>query len=106
MSGEKKYEFRRTIFSRKVDIVVLYVTFPVKKVIAEFDIVQIICSPLDNLWNVTNQDAGIDRSHFYKYFLGKEIGYAIEIGNIRTYEEPFSPVKKLGLKPPQSFLYI
>jgi len=104
--GEKKYEFRRTIFSRKVDVVLLYVTTPVQRVVAEFDVLSIISEPLDLLWRRTRKYAGIDMTLFYEYFNGLEKGYAIEIGDVRLYKEPFCPVKKLGVKPPQSFAYV
>ena len=104
--GEKKYEFRRTIFSRKVDVVLLYVTTPVQRVVAEFDILGIISEPLDILWKRTRKHAGIEKALFYDYFNGLEKGHAIEIGDIRLYNEPFCPTKRLGIKPPQSFAYI
>jgi len=104
--GEKKYEFRRTIFSRKVDVVLLYVTTPVQRVVAEFDILGIISEPLDALWKRTRKYAGINKGFFYDYFSGLEKGHAIEIGEIRLYNEPFCPAKELGVKPPQSFAYI
>jgi predicted transcriptional regulator len=104
--GGKKYEFRRIIFSRKVDIIVVYVTSPVRKVVAEFDVISIISEPLFNLWDKTWKFAGIDITVFLKYFKGCKEGHAIEIGEVRLYNEPFCPVKKFGLRPPQLFSYL
>lgn len=39
--GEKRFEFRRRIFKKDVDSVVIYVTSPVKMVMAEFTIKKI-----------------------------------------------------------------
>src|SRR5450756_1588152 len=34
LRGEKRYEFRRTVFSRHVDVVLVYVPSPVRRVVA------------------------------------------------------------------------
>lgn len=104
--GAKRYEFRRTIFSRRVDVVLLYVSAPVQRVVAEFDVLSVISAPLPTLWKKTRQYAGIDKTYFLNYFEGLDIGHAIKIGEIRKYKEPFCPVKELGLSPPQSFSYL
>ena len=104
--GEKKYEFRRTIFTRPVDIVVVYATAPIRRVVAEFDVRSVISESLSLLWKRTHHFAGIDSEFFWKYFKGKDYGYAIEIGDVRTYKTPFCPIKELGVYPPQSFIYL
>lgn len=104
--GAKRYEFRRTIFSRRVDVVLLYVSAPVQRVVAEFDVLSVISAPLPTLWTKTGRYAGIDKASFFNYFEGLDIGHAIKIGEVRQYNEPFCPVKELGLRPPQSFSYL
>lgn len=42
LAGEKKYEFRRVIFSRRVNIVVIYATAPIRRVVGEFDVLAVI----------------------------------------------------------------
>jgi predicted transcriptional regulator len=106
LRGEKRYEFRRRIFSRTVDIVVVYVTAPVSRVVGEFDVRSIISAPLPALWSRTKSQAGIDEAYFLSYFEGKDEGYAIEIGDFRAYEIPYCPAGVLGKRPPQSFLYL
>lgn len=106
LRGEKRYEYRRSIFSRQVDIVLVYVSSPVRRVVAEFDITAIITKTLPQLWQQTRKFAGIDESLFYKYFQGVEYGHAIAIGNVRLYDNPFCPVEAFGLRPPQSFIYL
>ena len=106
LRGYKRYEFRRIIFSRQVDVIVVYITAPVKKVVAEFDVISIISEPLLILWDRTWKFAGIDINFFLKYFEGCKVGHAIEIGNVRLYSEPFCPMNKFGIRPPQSFLYL
>lgn len=94
------------IFSRPVDIVVVYVTVPVKRVIAEFDIRGIVCARVSTLWTKTKAYAGIDEAYFRAYFHGREFGYAIEVGEVRIYERPVCPVEHFGVRPPQSFAYL
>lgn len=106
LNGNKKYELRRTRFSRHVDIVVIYVTAPVQKVVGEFDVIAILSGPVKSLWEKTQQYADTDEDAFFSYFKGLQNGYAIQIGEVRRYEEPFCPIKQFGIKPPQSFVYL
>lgn len=105
-SGKKWYEFRRIKFSRSVDVVVIYVTSPISRVVAEFDIEEIISKPILELWEYTWEHAGVDEECFFQYFNGKEIGHALKIGEVRHYKFPYHPVDKLGINPPQSFVYL
>lgn len=105
-AGEKKYEFRRAIFARRVDIVVVYATAPVRQVVGEFDVDAVISAPLQSLWERTGQYAGVAEDAFFDYFRGRQTGHAIRIGQVRQYAEPFCPIKRFGVKPPQSFLYL
>jgi predicted transcriptional regulator len=104
--GEKKFEFRRSIFARPVDVVIVYATVPVQRVVAEFDVCSIISEKLPTLWKRTHKSAGIGREFFLKYFEGKDYGHAIEIGKVRLYKMPFCPIEKFGIRPPQSFVYL
>lgn len=106
LRGEKKYEFRRSIFARPVRVVLLYASAPVRRVVAEFEVRSIISQPLQTLWNRTKIFAGIGEEFFFRYFHGREYGHAIEIGEVRPYKAPFCPVERFGIKPPQSFVYI
>jgi predicted transcriptional regulator len=58
------------------------------------------------LWRRTREYAGIDEALFYRYFDGLDYGHAIAIGEVRTYDAPFCPIEQLGLRPPQSFVYL
>jgi len=106
LRGEKRYEFRRRIFRRPINVVVVYATVPVRRVVAEFSVTSVICDSPGALWRLTRKVAGIEKQTFFKYFQGKKLGYAIEIGRVRRYRSPFCPVAELGVKPPQSFVYL
>ena len=104
--GKKKYEFRRSIFARPVDVVLVYATVPVKRIVAEFDVCSVISETLPTLWKRTQKFAGINSEYFCEYFTGKNIGHAIKIGNVRPYKIPFCPIEEFGIRPPQSFVYL
>lgn len=105
-SGEKIYEFRKAIFKRKVQNVVVYASYPVGKIIGEFEIDDIIQTHPEELWNETKEGAGVDKSFFDKYFSGREKGYAIKIKKYTKYNTPIDPYSTYeGFKAPQSFMY-
>jgi len=106
-SGEKKYEFRRVIFKKpEVNTVVVYASTPVKKVIGEFSIKNIIFDEIGSLWKRTKQFSGISEDFFYQYFNEKDFGYAIEIGKIEKYNKALSLKDHFNVSPPQSFMYL
>lgn len=106
-TGIKKYEFRRSIFKRSnIDKVIIYASSPIKMVIGEFKIEEIICSNIENLWEKTKGSSGISKEYFCKYFEDKEKGYAIKIKNYKRYKKPLCLKKDFGLTPPQSYVYL
>ena len=105
-SGDKRFEFRRVVFKRPVDVVVVYATSPIRKVLGEFDVKQVVSDSVDQLWENTKKRAGIDRQKFFNYFSNVETGFAIEIGETRQYEEPLCLDCHFGVRPPQSFQYL
>lgn len=105
IKGEKKFEYRRKIFKREVESVIIYASSPTKVVIGEFLIEDIIEKDLNLLWSITCKYSGIEEEFFWFYFKGVEKGYALKIGELKLYDEPFN-IEKFGVKPPQSFVYI
>ncbi len=102
--GNKKYEYRKAIFKKNVDTVVIYKTTPFCKIIGEFEIDGILYDTPENIWQITQEFAGITQDYFDKYFYNRKIAYAIKIGNIKQYElEPKDIIKQF--KAPQSFMY-
>src|SRR3989442_1204917 len=106
INGEKRYEFRRTKFRKPVEVVLVYATVPIQRVLAEFDVKTVLSGKPERLWRRTQRFAGIERKSFFDYFRGADVGYAIEIGEVRKYRNPYCPVEQLGVRPPQSFLYL
>lgn len=106
-SGEKQFEFRRTIFKdKRVTKVVVYASSPVQKVIGEFDIDVVLNDDIDILWQKTKKQSGITYDFFASYFTNKKEGYAIKVKNYRRYKKPLCLKSDFQLHPPQSFVYL
>ncbi|MEC8328150.1 MAG: ASCH domain-containing protein [Pseudomonadota bacterium] len=108
LEGTKKFEFRKNCFKRDgVKTVVVYSTMPVGKVVGEFDIEDIISEHPELLWNRTKKAAGISKQFFDEYYLGREKGTAIKVGNVVRYERPLC-LSELGdnITAPQSYRYL
>ena len=108
LDGTKKYEYRTTIFSRTdVQKVIIYASSPVKKIVGEFQIAEIIRDKPEALWLRTYISAGVHRDFFFQYFTGKDDAYAINIKRLKKYNAPVNPWDILpDFTPPQSFKYI
>jgi len=107
LSGDKRYEFRKVLFKRNVDTIVIYATMPVGKIIGEFKVEDILQDKPASLWDRTKEYSGITQDFFNQYFKGKSKAFAIQIKSPSRYREPFD-LKKLLLHgvPPQSFCYL
>lgn len=106
-SGEKRFEYRKSIFKEKVDTIVVYVSMPVGKIIGELSIREIIEAPPNELWEKTKNTSGISHDFFIAYFKGKKKGYAIKIGKVERYDKPVNPYNgSKSFVPPQSFRYL
>jgi|TARA_Y100000310_G_C20543264_1_gene744359 predicted transcriptional regulator len=105
--GSKRYEYRRTIFKRdEVKKVVVYASDPIRKVIGEFEIEEIIQDNPKVLWERTKHFGGISEKRFFEYFTNKPKGYAIQVKATNKYETPLPLSSFLTSPPPQSFMYL
>jgi predicted transcriptional regulator len=107
-SGEKKFEFRKTLFkNEKVTTVVIYATMPTGKVVGEFEVGPILKDCPSKLWRKTKKFSGISKEFFEAYFQGRSSGYAISVKNAVRYEDPLELHMLIpGAVPPQSFRYL
>lgn len=105
--GSKKYEFRRTIFKRTgIKTVIIYASYPIKRIVGEFQIKEIISDDIDKIWEMTKDHAGISKAFFESYYADKKIATVIHIGKIKKYEED-KFLSDFNLKQaPQSFCYL
>lgn len=104
--GTKKFEFRKSIFKNdRVKKIIVYASSPVQQVIGEFEIENIHKHDLETLWEMTQEHSGISEDFYYQYFADKEMGFAIEVKNVKKYRKPKSLKEDFNLLPPQSFAY-
>ncbi|MDO9229704.1 MAG: hypothetical protein Q8M86_01060 [Syntrophales bacterium] len=105
--GSKRFEYRRAIFKRtEVKKIVVYASEPVRSVIGEFEIGDILHDEPHALWAMTKDYAGITKAKFLEYFTDKTKGYAIEVKSTRMYEVPLALKSFRVATPPQSFMYL
>jgi predicted transcriptional regulator len=105
--GSKKYEYRRVIFKRKdVETIVVYASDPIRRIIGEFDIGEVLYAAPEQLWERTSNCAGITKSRFMKYFTNQDKGFAIGVREARKYSNSLSLDDLMLSLPPQSFVYL
>jgi len=105
-TGKKKFEYRRIMFKQPVNRVVVYASSPMKMVIGEFIVKEILFEDLKSLWCRTRHQSGISRKYFYLYFSDKNKGYAIRVGRAIKYKKPRPLHEVYRMRAPQSFAYL
>ena len=104
ISGEKKYEYRTKAAKKDVDKIIIYETTPVKKVVAEVEVLEVLIMKPSELWELTKNQAGTTKSFFMSYFKGRDVAYAYKLGRVKVYKRPME-LSVFGLKSaPQSFV--
>ena len=97
-SGEKQFEYRKSIFKRQnIDTIIIYETKPIGKIVGEIQFNEILVDTPQNIWNKTKEKSGIS----------EKLAYAIKINKTIKYDKAINP-KEEGLifTAPQSFRYI
>jgi len=103
---EKRFEFRRSIFVQSVSKAIVYCTSPVKLILGEFEIGEILEGTPEDIWEKCSLCAGISKMEYDEYFVGSSRAYAITIEKPNRYTEPIDPRKDMvSFVAPQSFRY-
>ncbi len=107
LSGEKKVEFRKTVFKKSVNAIIIYSSSPVQRVVAICDINLVSKQRPLTLWKKYRHVGGIQYSDYKEYYNDKEFGVAIELSNIRILAQPLVLSDIVNVKcVPQSFMYV
>jgi predicted transcriptional regulator len=78
LDKKKLFEFRRAVFdASSVDSVVIYASSPIKKIVAEFNVSDIMAGTPESIWNQCQDNAGIGRDAFMEYFADKDTAFSI-----------------------------
>ncbi|MCI9031287.1 MAG: ASCH domain-containing protein [Clostridia bacterium] len=106
INGIKKYEYRKIAAKQDISSIIIYETTPIKKIVAEAEIEDVLMFSPEILWEKTKQESGITKEFFDKYFEGRDMAYAYKLGKIIVYAQP-KTLHDYGVKAaPQSFVYI
>ena len=105
LSGEKQYEYRKRI-PTNVETAVIYATAPVKKIVGEIQIDEVLSIPPKDLWKKTHIHSGLTNEKFFQYFNRMSIAHALSIKEVIIYEHPME-LSALNIKrAPQSWQYL
>ena len=106
LAGTKKFEYRKNKCKEKIDSLIIYSTSPIMKVVAEVEVKDVIEDTPQMVWSMTRTAAGIDKSFFDRYYLGRDIAVAYVLGEVRKFSVP-KYLADYGIKSaPQSFVYV
>lgn len=106
-SGEKRYEYRKNLPQKEIKKVIIYATKPIGAIVGEFEVLQVLKLPPQELWIKTKAYSGVSEKFYQQYFLNKEIAYAFEITKAVKYLNS-KPLSAIGIfiSPPQNFYYL
>lgn len=109
LSGEKRLEFRRTWAAQPVDLLAIYATSPVQRIVGLARIECIHYGSKTKLWELGKlHGGGISRRKLFAYLDGRKEAVALVIGHYLRLTEALDPRRLFdtNFKPPQSFRYL
>jgi predicted transcriptional regulator len=110
-NGDKTVELRKVKPKIKNgDLVIIYVTSPVKELAGVLKVDKVIEEDLEELWNKVKKKCGITKKEFDNYFKNKNIGYGISFKDVWKFSNP-TKLNSLrnkcpGFRPPQGYHYV
>lgn len=107
-SGQKKYEYRKRVFTRSdVDKVYIYATKPICRIVGYFTIAAMIEDSPNVMWQMTHEGSGITKEYFDAYFKNCDMAHAIKIGEVVKFDTPIDPKKVIkNFTAPQNYRYV
>lgn len=107
LDGTKRVEYRKRIpKDSQVNRVLIYSSYPVKKIVAEFVFDGIIAGTPEQVWKKTCEVSGINKDFFMRYFKDKSVAYAYRISNLRVFPAPKSLSDYSLESAPQDYCYV
>ena len=106
--GQKRAEFRRRYHPRLVSFpIILYETAPAQRFSLWVTLQDIVCDAPARLWSRFGHLTGTDRQPFDLYFDGAEMGSALLLDHVQSFDEPLSLHEARrtsnNYRPPQSY---
>jgi predicted transcriptional regulator len=94
---------------RNGSIVIVYVSSPQQTLSGAFKVAEVVQRPLQELWELVKDKAGISKEEYDEYFSGSHQGVAIFISEVLCLTNPIKlrdlRARILNFNPPQSFRY-
>ncbi|BAP87352.1 putative uncharacterized protein [Burkholderiales bacterium GJ-E10] len=109
LAGEKRLEFRRVWAARPVDVLAIYATAPVQRIVGLAWIEHVHHGSKTKLWELGKQHGGgIIRRKLFSYLSGRKEAVALVIGRHQRFADALDPrrVFDVNFRPPQSFRYL
>lgn len=110
LSGDKRYEFRKTKFSdpSEVKTAYMYASSPVQEIVGAFTVGEVEEETPQSLWGKFGDDSGMtEQSRFMDYFGDSDTGYAIEVRDPTRIAQSVDPRTFIeDFRPPVSFQYV
>jgi predicted transcriptional regulator len=110
LAGSKTFELRKRLPRATADTLLIYCSSPRMELAAIAKVECVHKAPLNLLWQLVRQDAGVTRTEFRKYYRGFDEGVAIELSEVRPFDSTISLATLRqhwpGFQPPQCFRYL
>ena len=104
VAGNKRFEFRKSVFKLPVEKVYVYASAPISRIIGEFHPADVVTGVPGEVWKVTNKYSGITKNYFDEYFKGRKMAFAIVIQNFVKYDHQINLPR--GVHAPQNYCYV
>ena len=90
LSGQKVFEFRKTLPSQLPTHLVIYATTPIQRIVAVAEVNEALTGSPSEIWERSKKGAGITRTYFRQYFSGRKSASAFKIGKVAALRKPIS----------------
>jgi len=107
LSGKKKCEFRKAAFPKDVDLVIIYCSKNVGKIIGWFRVKRCRTGKPEDLWRLHELDGGVSKNEFDEYYSDSNSAVCLEIRCAHRLDPPIDPFEDFkSFTIPQSFRYL
>ncbi|MDF3819002.1 ASCH domain-containing protein [Leptospira sp. 96542] len=106
LNGQKTVEFRKNVFKRKINKVLIYSSAPDQVFLGYFSVKEIDRDSPNSLWKKYSKKGCISKDKFFHYYSDKNEGTSILIKKVFKFQTPLKPKSIFkSFTPPQSFQY-
>jgi len=108
LAGTKTVEFRRAWAAEKVDMIAIYASAPIQKLVGIVQVADIVRAKPTTLWSYcSKRGGGLTKTELTAYFNDKDAGFAVLLQDAKRFPKGIDPKKVVkGFTPPQSFRYM